>query len=512
VIGGGVSGSALAIALLKRPGCAVTLIDRDGAFGRGLAYSTSNDRHLLNVRSGRMSLFPDAPDDFVRWLAANGRPADPQGFARRCDYGAYVADALSAAERAAPQRLQRITGEVRHLRTEADWVELTLADGQPLRACAAVLALGNQPPGGPDAVGLEDLNGRYVADPWAEGALDGIGGDEEVLLVGTGLTAVDVLLALEAQGWRGHAVALSRRGLLPQAHAHHAAHVEETPPAGPGLAARLAEVRRRAKVRPWVEVMEGLRPHGQALWTQATPDERRRFLRHLRPWWDAHRHRMAAEVAEAITALRAEGRLEVVAGRLLEVAAGGEDIEARYRLRGGGATRSVRVRRVINCTGPEPDPARAQSPLLHGLLGVGTARRDPLGLGLDVDECGRLLDGEGKAQKRLFAMGPLTRGRLWEIVAAPEIRVQAQATAERLDARFGCAHAIDALFTKHPRDVGESYTEHMGVAFGVGGKMVLTGLACFVHGLVPALFTRTATNTINSLHDRIHGRRNRPEA
>ena len=512
VIGGGVSGSALAIALLERPGCAVTLIDRDGAFGRGLAYSTNCDGHLLNVRSGRMSLFPDKPDDFVRWLAGKGGPADPQGFARRSDYGAYVADALTAAERGAPGRLQRITGEVARLEVAGDFTEAALADGQTVRACAAVLALGNQRPGGPEAAGLDDLGERYIEDPWAADALAAIHPDDEVLLVGTGLTAVDVLLALEARGWRGRATALSRRGLLPRAHPEQASGAEGPAPPGAGLAARLRHVRQEAQVRPWSEVMDALRPHGQRLWTAAGEGERRRFLRHLRPWWDVHRHRMAREVAEPIERLRAEGRLTIAAGRLLEVRSEAGEVEARWRPRGSQEPRTLRARRVINCTGPETDPVRADSALLRTLLIAGAARRDPLGLGLDVESDGRVLDGEGTPQRRLFAMGPLTRGALWEIVAVPEIRVQARELAGRLDARFGCANAFEALFTKHPRDVGESYTEHMGVAFGVGGKLLLASAACFVHGLVPALFTRTASNTIETLHSRIHRRRSRPEA
>jgi uncharacterized NAD(P)/FAD-binding protein YdhS len=340
-----------------------------------------------------------------------------------------------------------------------------------------------------------------------------VGPDEEVLLVGTGLTAVDVLLGLETHGWRGRATALSRRGLLPRAHPARAAQLLEAPaPRGSGLASRLAQVRRDAETRPWAEVMDGLRPHGQRLWKQAGENERRRFLRHLRPWWDVHRHRMAAEVAEAIERLQAEGRLTLAAGRLLEVRSEAGEVEGRWRPRGQAEPRVVRARRVINCTGPETDPARADSALLRSLLAAGAARRDPLGIGLDVDGEGRVLDGEGTPQRRLFAMGPLTRGALWEIVAVPEIRVQARELAARLDARFGCANAFEALFTKHPRDVGESYTEHMGVAFGVGGKLLLASAACFVHGLVPALFTKTASNTIERLHSRIHRRRSGPEA
>jgi hypothetical protein len=216
---------------------------------------------------------------------------------------------------------------------------------------------------------------------------------------------------------------------------------------------------------------------------------------------------MAPEVSAAIERLRAEGRLELAAGRLEAVERTPEGALARWRVRGEHREATAAVARVINCTGPESDPARADSRLLRALLESGAARRDPLGLGLDVDVEGRVRTADGCRQSRLFAMGPLSRGALWEIVAVPEIRVQARALADTLDARFGCPGALHDLFLRHPRDVGESYGEHMGVAFGVGARLLKASAAAFVHGVAPKLCKRTASDTILELHGEITRRR-----
>jgi uncharacterized NAD(P)/FAD-binding protein YdhS len=179
----------------------------------------------------------------------------------------------------------------------------------------------------------------------------------------------------------------------------------------------------------WRPAVDSLRPVTAAIWETLGERERQRFLRHLRPWWDVHRHRIAPAVAARIAALREEGRLEIVAGRVTEVAAG-ETLEVAIGRRGGGTVR-CRIAGVVNCTGPEGQIARARDPLIGALLGSGAAREDSLGLGLDVDAQSRVIGADGRASERLSALGPLTRGAFWEIVAVPDIRGQAQAVARR---------------------------------------------------------------------------------
>lgn len=431
VVGGGLAGAAAAIRLLER-GAAVALIDRDGAFGRGLAYSTTCDRHRLNVRSARMSLFEERPDDFAGWLAEHvPADADPDGFARRSVFGRYVGERLEAAERAAPGRLTRVRTAAVGLRREGADFAVRLADGSERKAGGVVLATGNAAPAPPRIAGLDEVGDRFRPDPWAEGAISGVGPDEDVVLIGTGLTAVDVLLALQAQGWRGRARALSRRGLLPRSHAPRPGPRSEPSEPVAGLAGRLGAFRREARAAPWRDLMDGLRPHGQRLWLEAGDAERRRFLRHLRPWWDVHRHRMAPEIAEEIESLERSGRLTVAAARLSRVSAAGDRLEVAFRPR-GGAVVTIAADRVFNCTGPDPDPARSQDPLWRSLFREGRVRADAYGLGIDVGPDLRAIGADGAPTDGLYALGPLVRGVLWETVAVPEIRVQAADVARAL--------------------------------------------------------------------------------
>lgn len=509
IVGAGFSGAALAIQLLQRGAADVTLIERSGRFGPGLAYGTTCDRHLLNVRSGRMSLFPERPRDFVRWLDGEGLDADPEGFARRRDYGRYVQACLAQAQAGAPGRLTLVTGEVERLGLGADRAEVRLSGGQVLQAAAVVLANGNAPPAELPLAGTAGLGARCIGDPWAPEALDTVGPDEDLILVGTGLTAVDVLLALEAGGWRGRALALSRRGLLPRTHAEQGERGEGPPPTG-AMSRRLREVRRRARDSSWTDVMDELRPHGQAMWRDTAPVERARFLRHLRPWWDVHRHRMAPEIGAAVDRLIGEGRLKLAAGRLLRVEPHDEGLAVEWRPRGGGDPQTTGAARLINCTGPQGDPSRADEPVMRELLAAGAARTDPLRLGLDVDPAGRVLDAEGRPQERLWAMGPLSRGALWEIVAVPEIRQQAVDLADRL-APSAAAGTKPRRIARHLDDVGESYGEHFAVAAVFGARLIGAGAACMVHAVAPWLFTQTASRTVRKLHAQLTARTSRPE-
>ena len=415
IVGGGFSGAMLA-ARLAEVGIASALIERTGEFGTGVAYSTGFDRHLLNVRSSRMGAVEGRPDDFVRWLETNHpRHADPEGFAPRRLYGLYVKDRLASVEAARPGLIERVVGEAASL----DGATVGLSDGRRIRAAAVVLTTGNPAPATARPVAG---SGRVVGDPWAPAALDRIGPDEDVIILGTGLTMVDVVLWLQARGWRGRATALSRRGLTPRSHgAVHDAPVAPTAAltCGP-LSRRLAEARRLADSEGWRGVMEGLRPVTADLWSDADPTLRARFMRHLRPWWDVHRHRLAPAISLTIEAMASSGRLEVVAGRAgdIEETAGG--VGVRWTPRGGGPAAPLEGGWLIDCTGPAHDPAA--DPLLGSLIAEGRARLDPLGLGLDVDSEGRALGRDGAPDARLYVLGPPARAAFWETTAVPDIR------------------------------------------------------------------------------------------
>src|SRR5262245_21198028 len=424
IVGGGASGTLTAAALARMPSPGpVTLVDAGGAFARGVAYSTVEPVHVLNVPAARMSAFPEAEDHLLSWLAAHGEPADPEAYLERRLYGAYLDDLL----RAAGERVRRVVGRVVSLSREGAGLRMELADGPALTARAAVLAMGNFAPELPP--GWADLPSALAwRSPWTTNG-DWPDRDAEVLLLGSGLTAVDVILSLDARGHRGHIHLLSRRGLLPMTQPPRMLPRMKLPPRPARLRA-LVRLFREASARSDARaVLDTLRPELGAHWRGLTHEEQRRFLRHLRTWFDIVRHRLAPQVGARIAALEAEGRLVRHAGRVVSMSEQGERIVVRYRPRGGRTLRVLAVDLAVPTNGPVMDVQAMEDPLVRSLLGAGQALPGPHGLGFATGRDGAVL---GPLQDRLWTLGGLRRGDLWESTAIPEIRVQALELADTL--------------------------------------------------------------------------------
>lgn len=440
VIGAGLSGSLLAVNLLQR--CQaddrVLLIEKRAGFGRGLAYSTRNPNHLLNVRAENMSAFHDRQDDFIAWLrehAPGERPALPDGdsFVSRQLYGGYIRALLCDQlwKRGRGRNLVLIPDEVRSLAENRGGVTLTTGSGRVYRADLAVIASGNLPP--------DATVGAYVGNPWDPQAIADLPSEAPVLLIGTGLTMVDTLQSLLDAGHRGPIRAISRRGLLPRVHAPTRPLALESGalPRTTSIVRLTEWLRRRigeaaADGIGWRAVVDGLRPHLQDLWRRLPVDERRRFLRHLRPWWDVHRHRLAPQIGAMIESAIHRGQLTVEAARILSLAPTEFDVTLSIRHRCSEHTEQVQVARAINCSGPESNYFATTDPLLRDLIRRGVVRPDPLGLGLDVTEQGALISADRAPSRRLFALGPITRGTFWEVVAVPDIRFHSARLASHL--------------------------------------------------------------------------------
>jgi uncharacterized NAD(P)/FAD-binding protein YdhS len=425
IVGAGFSGTLLAINLLRHEGPKATLIERAPAAGAGLAFGAAHPGHLLNVRAGNMSALPDDAAHFVRWLEGQGFADAASRFVPRLLYGHYLRALLDEACARSPGRLEIVRGEARAIEGAAT---VCLADGRRIVADTAVLAIGNLAPHDPPGIDADALGDLYRADPWAPGLAENLSRDGRVLILGTGLTMVDVALSLAAQGFAGDIVALSRRGLIPHVHAAvpPPAPITERPPAR--CVDLLRFVRAQAGEQGWRRAVDALRPITQDLWGAADLGERRRFLRHLRPWWDIHRHRLAPEVAERVEALP----LRIEAGRIEAAERQEGRAHIRWRPRGGGAVRRETFDRIVNCTGPQGDVARSAEPLLAALVAAGRVRPDALRIGIDVDRQAQVIGADGSVDDPLYAIGPVTRGAFWEIVAVPDIRVQSWALARRL--------------------------------------------------------------------------------
>jgi len=431
VIGAGFSGLLTALHLTADPdGPTVRLIERSRAFGRGAAYSTANPDHLLNVRVANMSAYPDDPEHFTRWLAGHEGWSAHGGFVTRGVYGDYLQDLLrEAVERTAAGRLLLEGDEVVDVaRAGASW-RVRLGVGREIEAQAVVLALGVLRPAPPAAAGPDLIESpRYLADPWSPKAqLDDT--VDEVLLTGTGLTMIDAAVTLWRPGRRFWAI--SRRGLTPRTHAPVAARPEiEAPRGSPGEVLRA--IRAVSGDGRWREAIDDLRPHVRTVWQGWTPAQRASFLRHLRPWWDVHRHRLAPSVSRRVALMMRGRELVVRAGEVVSLTPGRDGVEVLWRPRGGRLTRRLGVGAVVNCAGLLGDLERAREPLLRQLLSRGLIRPDASRLGAEVDAGSRLIGTGGGPQPGLYAVGPLTRGAFWEITSVPDIRTQAADVAQAI--------------------------------------------------------------------------------
>jgi uncharacterized NAD(P)/FAD-binding protein YdhS len=438
VIGSGFSAVALSLNLVELlpPTARISLVGAKERQGKGIAYSTREDCHLLNVPAGRMSLFADRPDHFVEWLAENGTVWGSGDFVPRRLYGRYVRDSLDAALKRTANRAALTLVDAEAWSAEAahnGGLQFRLSDGRTLSAAVSALCTGagaGHLPVHADRLSPE-AQPLIAQDPWAEDWLERVPEDGAVLFVGTGLTMVDQCLSLKQRGFRGTMHAVSRHGLLPRAHLAHRAEPAEaalTPGAGE-VSGMLATLRAKASAAPdWRAVMDGLRPVTQALWKHWNSEQRSRFLRHAASFWNVHRHRMAPGVAAQIEVLRASGQFVIHRGRLEALGREGGRIAARIQARG---TETVVADLLVNCTGFERCTVGA-SPLLASLARGGIVRPDPTGLGIDVDENSAAVGAGDNGNPRLYALGPLTAGHHWEITAVPDIRTQARSVAERI--------------------------------------------------------------------------------
>jgi uncharacterized NAD(P)/FAD-binding protein YdhS len=433
VAGGGASGALLASSLLRlaRRPLRVTVVDPSPSLGRGRAYADGPPEHLLNVRAAGMSALADDPSHFARWLSRRlpGLRAPDEAFAPRALYGDYLGELLEGARGAAAPDVELV-----HLRdvvvdagVDGSSVRCALASGESLAADHLAVATGNAPSRPP----LDPPPGASWRweDPLDAAAVDSLPVDAPVAVVGTGLTLVDLLVRLDVRGHRGSVYAVSRHGLLPRAHPLAPRLAEPAPwSACPRTARGLAgAVRRRAELHPHEDgtrPVEALRAVTDAVWAELAPAERRRFLRHLLPLWNVHRHRMPPESAGVVARWRRTGRLRILAGRAVEVVHGSEGALHRLLVRPRGEERvvSFEAATLFDATGPG-DPLG--TPLARALLARGLASPHPTGLGLDVEPSGLVRPAGAEPAGLLGALGPIARGRTYESTAMREIRVQA---------------------------------------------------------------------------------------
>ncbi|WP_157781044.1 FAD/NAD(P)-binding protein [Hymenobacter sedentarius] len=438
VVGGGFAGTALVLQLRRQPALAqaeMHLIEPRDIPGPGLAYTARRPEYLLNVRPGVLSLYPEEPGHFAAWLrqqpeSTGGMPE----FASRSAFGRYLHEELAPALAPGPGQVQwHATKAVAALLLPDGRRAVQLANGTEIRSDYVVLALGNfppPPPAGPDLAYL--AHPGYHGDPWVAGNLRRIGPDEDVLLIGSGLTAVDVLLALRQDGHHAPITVVARHGRWPAPHGPETAAypsfypelVHETTVAG--VLAVFKRHLRAAAARgiDWRPVLDSLRPNLGHIWAAWPLDEQCRFLRHLAGLWSVKRHRSPPQNAQAIDDLTAAGMINMQIGTVREILPAGNQLRVRIRPHGTEACWHT-AHHVVCCAGPLLDYGRIDDPLVVSLREADQLNPDPLRLGLLTDESGAVLGTSGAASPGLFTLGPSRRPAYFESTAVPELRQQA---------------------------------------------------------------------------------------
>jgi uncharacterized NAD(P)/FAD-binding protein YdhS len=430
IVGGGFTGAVLAAELLHQGdrSLSVVVIERTGKRGRGVAYGTENNWHLLNVPASNMSALAADPEHFVRWSRANyDHQLEPGSFLPRPLYARYIEAVVDEAARLHPGQLRWISGDACALERETRLTRIVLRGGGEVLADKVILASGNFPVSDPELPGKARNSPRYISDAWSEGSTQGVALENSILLVGTGLTAVDVAISLRAANFRGTIHMLSRRGLVPHRHQSHPAREivwkQPFPQTARGLTRMIREQVKTTGVN-WRPIIDSLRPFTQPIWRSLPHPERLRFLRHLRPFWESHRHRIAPKVGSLLEEQLRTQQIQIHTGRLRQYSEDEGGIDVSYAERRSGKIKCLRVDRVINCTGPETDCRKVRDAFFAHLLKHGFMAPDRLLLGFDATEDGALINSQGKASKFLYAVGPPRKGSLWEATAVPEIRSQ----------------------------------------------------------------------------------------
>jgi uncharacterized NAD(P)/FAD-binding protein YdhS len=441
IIGAGFSGTAVGIALRRaEPHARLRIFDRSGMFGPGVAYGTASPLHLLNVPCDLLGARAENPAGFREWLGARAAAMAP--YQPRALYGRYLAEALTHAA------LEPVAGNIVRLERAARGFRLEEADGREHHADAVVLAIGHSTPAVALSLARDAATASRMWFAWRDQhRLESLAEDATVLCIGTGLTMIDMALsALEEHGARRF-IALSSHGLTPLPHASTGGAGD----LGERLAATIAacEPTIRACLRAfrrfvathrerldWRDAIGAIRPRFPELWRRLPESERRRFLRHVKAYWEIHRHRCAYEVTHRIAGLRESGRLGIVAGRIDEIATEGDRFAVRYRPRGVTEPRSLTVDAIIDATPPCSDVRKLDDPLVRALLAHGLMRGDDLRLGIETDAAGRVVDCDGRAIERLYYVGPWLRARDWEATAVAELRKCASVSAQELVAEL----------------------------------------------------------------------------
>ena len=451
VIGGGFTGTAAAIACLarfERP-FRLTIVEPNAALGRGVAFGGHYPMHLLNVRAIDLSVFADRPGDFLNWAFRQLDQGENDAglleglghtFLPRQMFGEYVRQRLFETVESRPDvSFSVINSTASACRRVNSKFLVQVHPASKVVADIVILATAYGPP-------RSSIEGALSPFEFLPG--DDLSRARSLALIGSGPTMADVLLNARREGFAGKATIVSRRGQFPKEHASKGVVPKEMAlPRTRHLSRLVSSVRLACEAAeaygtPWQAVINGLRPSLQTIWQGLAIEEQARFLRHVRPFWDAHRHRLPAEIHERLRRDFNSGQAGLLRARVFCVVRNNDAFLLTLRRRGASMSETLRADLAFDCSGHRPD---LRSPLINSLVTDGLARIDVHDLGLAVEPSGQVLGRYGIPTTGLFALGPLGQGSLWEIVAAPEIVRQADLAATHISNLQNRSRQMSAL-------------------------------------------------------------------
>ncbi len=427
IIGGGATGTLLAVNLIRHAGdqpLVINIVEKNERFGQGVAYSTVQDYHLLNVPAGKMGAFPDDVEHFHKWLASKSYDFKPADFVPRRIYGEYLKKLFWEAyeNRAANVTVNLFNEEALDILFKGGEAEVWLNSGTSLRSDKVVLAFGNFLPPTPRTEDQQFLSApKYFGDPWNRRIGEAIKDTDDIFIIGTGLTMVDAAVGFYHTYHKGKIFAVSTHGLLPSTHKLGSSYpsFEAEVEKHEKISGILKTVRSHIKAAEagegdWRAVIDSLRPVTQKAWMKLPVTEKLRFMRHLKHFWNTCRHRIPPECAEVLYRMQWTDQLHIKKGRIKSIV-----LKRNGKFEVAFGREKVTVDAVINCTGSESDFSKVNVPLVKSLLSKGAIKTDPLSLGLEADP-------KGKISENLYTIGTALKGIMWESTAMPELRTQAR--------------------------------------------------------------------------------------
>jgi uncharacterized NAD(P)/FAD-binding protein YdhS len=453
IIGGGFTGAAVAVHLSRNlpllSDVRLLVVEPRQDIGRGLAYGTADPAHRINVPAEKMTLFPEASGDFAAFVDRVGLKAsdevligrDGSPYPTRSAFGDYVVSQVQPL--LASGRVEHWQAKVRLVQKQTQGYRLIGSDGRAEAVDLVVIAVSHPAPSVPSNLRALKDDPKFIADVTTDGALDPVGLDDRVLIIGNGLTSADVVASLTLRGHRGKIISISRRGLRSRGHGpagqeSYGDFVTDRATTALGLLRKVRRSIREAQARglTWHSVLDAVRGQGQALWQDLPLPERIRIVRHLRPFWDVHRFRIAPQVEDVVNEAIAEGRLEIKAASVASATRSGEGYKVSLRQRYLRGSPVINVDSIVVTTGPAHGDVLDGQAFLRTLRAEGFLKACPTGLGIACDRQSHAILANGDVSPDILIAGPLARGTFGELMGLPQVTEHAVLVAERVAQLF----------------------------------------------------------------------------